>query len=108
RSGNQPRKSNQLVIADIKVDLDLKTVSRAGKEIKLTAKEFFLLEYLIRNKNRVVSRMDILENVWDIQFDLGTNVVDVYMAYLRKKIDKPFPQKLIHTVIGMGYMIKES
>lgn len=100
------QKSNQLEAGDLIVDLDRKTVHRAGQELKLTAKEFFLLTYLLRNKNRVVSRMDILENVWDIQFDLGTNVVDVYVNYLRKKIDKPFEEKLIRTVTGMGYMLE--
>jgi DNA-binding response OmpR family regulator len=99
--------SNLLSVADLEIDLDKKNVSRAGQEIKLTAKEFFLLEFLVRNKNRVVSRVDILENVWDIHFDLGTNVVDVYMNYLRNKIDKPFETKLIQTVVGMGYMLKE-
>jgi two-component system copper resistance phosphate regulon response regulator CusR len=98
--------SNHLSIADLVVDLDRKTVFRAKQEIKLTPKEFFLLTYLLRNKNRVVSRMEILENVWDIQFNMGTNVVDVYMNYLRKKIDKPFASKLIRTVVGMGYVIE--
>ena len=107
RNGKLGQKANQIQAGDIIIDLDLKSVTREGQEIKLTAKEFFLLEYLIKNKNRVVSRMDILENVWDIQFDLGTNVVDVYMAYLRKKIDKPFEKNMIQTVVGMGYMIKD-
>lgn len=97
---------NKLAAADLELDLDQKTVYRAGKELKLTPREFFLLEYLLRNKNRVVSRVDILENVWDIQFNIGTNVVDVYMNYLRNKVDKPFEQKLIQTVVGMGYIIK--
>lgn len=105
RSTDINHQSNLLFAGDLKVDLDRKTVHREGKEIKLTPKEFFLLNYLLRNKNRVVSRMDILENVWDIQFDLGTNVVDVYVNYLRKKVDKPFDQKLIKTVTGMGYML---
>jgi DNA-binding response OmpR family regulator len=98
--------ANLLQAADLLIDLDSKTVHRSGQAIKLTAKEFFLLEYLLRNKNRVVSRMDILEAVWDINFDLGTNVVDVYMNYLRNKVDKPFDQKLIQTVVGMGYILK--
>jgi DNA-binding response OmpR family regulator len=102
-----PPPANQLKVADLIVDLDAKTVNRAGKEIKLTAKEFFLLEYLMRNRNRVLSRMDILEKVWEINFDLGTNVVDVYMNYLRNKVDKPFETKLIQTVVGMGYVLKE-
>ncbi len=108
RTGTQPPPANLLKVSDLEINLDSKAVQRAGKPIKLTAKEFFLLEYLVRNKNRVMSRMDILESVWDINFDLGTNVVDVYMNYLRNKIDKPFDQKLIQTVVGMGYMLKEA
>lgn len=107
RSAGRERSSRQLAIADLVIDLDRKTVVRAGREIQLTPKEFFLLEYLVRNKHRVVSRANILENVWNVQFDMGTNVVDVYMNYLRKKIDKPFDRKLIHTVVGMGYMVRE-
>ncbi|MEM7371620.1 MAG: response regulator transcription factor [Bacteroidota bacterium] len=106
--GRKANPINQLAVADLILDLDLKTAIRAGQQIKLTAKEFYLLQYLIQNKNRVVNRMEILENVWNVHFDLGTNVVDVYMAYLRKKIDKPFGQKLIHTVVGMGYLLKAS
>lgn len=107
RQGSTHAQVNQLKAADLIMDLDQKIVKRAGQEIRLTPKEFFLLEYLLRNKNKVVSRLDILENVWDIQFDLGTNVVDVYMNYLRNKVDKPYEQKLIQTVVGMGYTIKE-
>jgi len=99
--------SNTLEVDDLKLDLDKKMVVRDGVEINLTAKEFNLLHYLLKNKGRVVSRVDILENVWDVSFDLGTNVIDVYMNYLRNKIDKPFKHKLIHTVIGMGYILKE-
>jgi len=88
------------------LDMDAKIVKRAGEEINLTSTEFRLLEYLLKNKNRVSSRIDILENVWDINFNMGTNVVDVYVNYLRNKIDKKFKTKLIHTVIGMGYIIK--
>ena len=73
----------------------------------MTAKEFQLLEYLMRNRNRVVSRADIAINVWDIDFDTNTNVIDVYINYLRNKIDKPFSQKLIQTQVGMGYVLKE-
>lgn len=100
--------TKQLQVADLEVDLDRKAVSRGDKPIKLTAKEFNLLEYLIRNKGRVVSRVDILENVWEVNFDMGTNVIDVYVSYLRNKIDKNFSPKLIHTVVGMGYVLKES
>ena len=82
-------------------------VRRAGNEIQLTSTEFRLLEFLLKNKNKVLSRIDILEKVWDINFNLGTNVVDVYVNYLRNKIDKDYSPKLIQTVIGMGYVIKD-
>ncbi len=97
-----------LSLADLEMDLNSKIVLRGEEEIRLTAREFNLLEYLLRNKGRVVSRVDILENVWEINFDPGTNVIDVYVNYLRKKIDKGHDQKLIHTVVGMGYVMKES
>lgn len=95
-----------LTIDDLELDLDAKIANRAGSEIKLTSTEFRLLEYLLKNKNRVLNRIDILENVWDINFNMGTNVVDVYVNYLRNKVDKKFETKLIHTVIGMGYILK--
>jgi two-component system, OmpR family, copper resistance phosphate regulon response regulator CusR len=96
-----------LAVANLTLDTEAKEVYREGKKIELTAREFRLLEFLLVNKNRVVSRTDILENVWDINHDLGTNVVDVYINYLRKKIDHAFDQPLIKTVVGMGYTIKE-
>jgi DNA-binding response OmpR family regulator len=99
--------TNLLQVADLVMDLDQKTVTRAGQELQLTLKEFLLLECLLRNKNRVLSRLDLLEKVWGIQFDTGTNVVDVYTNYLRNKVDKPFEHKLIQTVVGMGYVIRE-
>ncbi len=99
--------SHILRIADLEINLDSKEVTRAGNRISLTAKEFQLLEYLVRNKNRVVSRADIAGKVWDIGFDTGTNVIDVYINFLRKKIDKDYTVKLIHTQIGMGYIMKE-
>ncbi len=95
-------------IADLEVDSYRKTVHRAGKEILLTAKEFALLELLITNKNRVLSRSFIAEAVWGIDFNRGTNVIDVYINYLRTKVDKGFSSQLIHTVIGMGYTLKET
>ena len=88
------------------MDTDTKTVIRSGKKIDLTAKEFSLLEYLLKNKGRVISRVDIAEKVWEISFDTGTNVIDVYINFLRKKIDKDFSPKLIHTLVGMGYVLK--
>lgn len=98
---------NVLTVADLELDVDSKEVTRAGKSITLTAKEFQLLEYFMRNRNRVVSRADIAERVWELDFDTKTNVIDVYVNFLRKKIDKGFEPKLIHTQVGMGYMMKE-
>lgn len=93
--------------ADVVVNDYTKVVTRAGKQISLTSTEYKLLMLLIRNPRRVFSRMEILEQVWSVNFDLSTNVVDVYINYLRKKIDKDHDLKLIHTVIGMGYVLKE-
>ncbi|HRE38399.1 MAG TPA: response regulator transcription factor [Chitinophagaceae bacterium] len=92
---------------DLVMNLDSKQVTRKGQPIQLTAKEFQLLEYFLRNKNRVVSRADIALQVWDIDFDTRTNVIDVYVNYLRKKIDKGFDQPLIYTQVGMGYVLKD-
>jgi len=99
---------NLLKAEDLQMNLDSKQVTRANKPIALTAKEFQLLEYLLRNKNRVVSRADIAVNVWDVDFDTNTNVIDVYISYLRNKIDKQAEQKLIQTHVGMGYILKEN
>lgn len=96
-----------ITIADLQMNLSAKNVKRAGQEITLTATEYRLLQFLAVNKNKILSRIDILENVWDIDFNMGTNVVDVYVNYLRKKIDKPFSTNLIHTVVGLGYILKE-
>ena len=96
----------QLQIADLVMNLDSKEVRRSEKKIALTAKEFQLLEYLLRNKEKVVSRTDIAKNVWEIDFDTQTNVIDVYVNFLRKKLDKDFEPKLIHTQVGMGYILK--
>ena len=96
-----------LRVKDLEMNLITKVVERKGKEIKLTAQEFKLLEYLLKNKNRVMSRTAILENVWEVDFDLGTNVIDVYINYIRKKTEKGFSSRLIETVIGMGYVIKD-
>lgn len=99
--------ARKLKVSGLQMDTDAKEVLRDGKKIELTAREFRFLEYLMRNKNRVLSRVDILENVWDINHDLGTNVVEVYVNYLRKKIDNGFENQLIRTVVGMGYTIKD-
>ena len=96
-----------LKFADLEVNLDTKRISRAGQDIELTALEFRLLEYFLRNQGRVLSKNQIAENVWDVNFDKGTNYIEVYINYLRKKIDKNFDKKLIHTVFGMGYVLKE-
>jgi DNA-binding response OmpR family regulator len=99
---------NVLRASDLEINLESKEVKRGSIPVSLTAKEFQLLEYLMRNKNRVVSRADIAINVWDIDFDTNTNVIDVYINYLRNKVDKPFDQKLIQTQVGMGYILKEN
>lgn len=93
-------------IGNLKLNTFTKTTTREGNPIVLTATEYKLLEYFMKNANRVLSRMDILENVWGINFNMGTNVVDVYVNYLRKKIDKDFDNKMIHTLVGMGYVLK--
>jgi two-component system copper resistance phosphate regulon response regulator CusR len=99
---------NMLKVGDLEMNLDSKEVKRSDQKISLTAKEFQLLEYLMRNRNRVVSRADIAVSVWDIDFDTKTNVIDVYVNYLRNKVDKHFSTKLIHTQVGMGYILKET
>ncbi|MGX7689032.1 response regulator transcription factor [Flectobacillus sp. BAB-3569] len=95
-----------LKVADLELDLAQKLAFRGGRQIELTAKEYSLLEYLMRNRGRVISKVDIAENVWDINFDTGTNFIEVYINYLRNKVDKGFENKLIHTVVGMGYVLK--
>lgn len=107
RTSHAANGTQKLVVADLEMDTSGKIVSRAGKRLDLTAREYSLLEYLMINKGRVVSRVDIAEKVWDLDFDTSTNVIDVYINYLRKKIDKDHPQKLLHTVVGMGYMLRE-
>lgn len=97
-----------LRVADLELNVDSKIVKRNNTKIDLTAKEYSLLEFLMRNKGRVISRSEIAEKIWDITFDTGTNVIDVYINFLRKKIDKDFPVKLIHTHIGLGYVLKET
>lgn len=99
---------NVLKVGDLVINLDSKEVSRGGNGISLTAKEFQLLEYLVRNRNKVVSRADIALNVWDIDFDTKTNVIDVYVNFLRKKLDNDYDKKIIHTQVGVGYVLKEA
>jgi two-component system copper resistance phosphate regulon response regulator CusR len=98
---------NILRVSNLQLDIDKKIAVREEKTISLTAKEFSLLEYMMRNQGRVLSRVDIAEHVWNVTFDTGTNVVEVYVNILRKKIDKGFSTKLIHTRIGLGYVIQE-
>lgn len=100
-------RSNVYTIADLSLDSNTRTVTRAGKNIELTAKEFSLLEYMMRNKEVVLSREMIENNLWNYDYEGGTNVVDVYVGYLRKKMDTGFSKKLIHTVWGTGWVLKE-
>ncbi len=106
RGGLVSQTAQVLRFADIEVNMDAKTVHRAEKKIDLTVREFNLLVYLIRNQGRVISKAEIAEQVWEIDFDTGTNIIEVYVNYLRKKIDRDFPTKLIHTQFGMGYVLK--
>ena len=101
----QAREASTIEFEDIEMDLLKRTATRAGKKIKLTAKEFALLEYLLRHPNRVLSRTAIGEHVWDMNFEPESNVIDVYVSMLRRRVDKGFDRPLIHTVIGAGYML---
>jgi len=98
--------TEKIKVADLELNLQDKTATRSGQKIDLTATEYRLLKYLMTNARRLVSRMDMLEHVWGVDFNMNTKVVDVYVNYLRKKIDKDHEQKLIHTVVGMGYILK--
>lgn len=100
--------TNKIAIADMEIDLSNKMISRGGKNINLTAKEFALLVLLSRNKGKVISKQEILEKVWDLSFDTGTNTIEVYISFLRNKIDKPFGTRLIHTKPGFGYYVRET
>lgn len=99
--------SNILMLHDLAMDCDARTVVRSGKTINLSAKEFSILEYLLRNKGIVLSRDKIGQHIWSFDYEGGSNVVDVYIRYLRKKIDEGFDKKLIHTVRGAGYVLRE-
>jgi len=101
-----PAAEDKIEVEDMQIDFLNKTVTRDGVNINLTAKEFTLLVLLARNKGRVIPKQEILEKVWDLSFDTGTNTIEVYISFLRNKIDKPFPVKLIHTKPGFGYYIK--
>jgi DNA-binding response OmpR family regulator len=104
RTGNLSFQSTILKYADLELNNQTKTVSRSGNLISLTPKEFKLLEFMMQNNERVLSRTEIAEKVWDTHFDTGTNFIDVYINYLRKKIDKDFSTKLIHTRQGLGFI----
>jgi DNA-binding response OmpR family regulator len=98
--------SGILRLADLQMDLVSRKVSRGGQSLALTAREFALLEYFLRNPGRVITRTEIAQKVWETSFDSESNVIDVYVSFLRKKIDKGFPEKLIHTLVGVGYVLR--
>ena len=107
RRANQIEAHQVSTLADLTLNHENKEVYRQDEQIKLTATEFRLLEFLLRHKGRLKSRMEILEEVWGMDFDPGTNIIDVYINYLRNKIDKPFEKKLLHTQTGLGFILKE-
>ena len=106
KRSEMPAETDTIVVGDMSIDFLNKTVIRDGININLTAKEFTLLVLLARNKERVISKHEILEKVWDLSFETGTNTIEVYISFLRNKIDKPFEHKLIQTKPGFGYYIK--
>jgi DNA-binding response OmpR family regulator len=108
RLGSSFTDENKLRMADLEIDLEARIVMRNNTEIKLTSTEYRMLHYFMKNPRKIISRMDLLEHVWGVDFNMATNVVDVYVNYLRKKIDKDHEQKLLHTVIGMGYILKNA
>ncbi|MCK9409774.1 MAG: heavy metal response regulator transcription factor [Bacteroidetes bacterium] len=107
RKKGAERSATTLTIADLTLDLVARKVIRGGKVIDLTSKEFSLLEYFIRNKNKTLNRSTITEHIWNYNFDTGTNIIDVYINHLRTKIDGGFPDKLLHTIRGVGYVLKD-
>lgn len=107
RSRSVPVVAGVLKIADMEINLDAKTVSRSGIEIELRTKEYALLEYLAINKGKVIGRSELIEKVWGQSFDINSNVVDVYINFIRNKIDKDFIPQLIHTRVGLGYVLKD-
>lgn len=106
RSKKEEPEMEILIFADIEMNLYLKTFKRSNFLIELTPREFALMEYFIRNEGRIISKTEIAEKVWDLHFDTNTNVVEVYINYIRAKMDKPFERKLIHTVFGVGYVLR--
>lgn len=107
RKETKSKEESVLKFSNLEIDLRNKNVKRCGKLISLTAKEFLLLEFFMKNTGRVISKAELAENIWEITFDTGTNIIEVYVNYLRKKVDREFYPKLIHTVVGMGYVMKE-
>lgn len=108
RKKGAEKSATSLTIGDLTLDLVSHKAVRGGKMIDLTSKEFALLEYFIRNRNKTLNRSTITEHIWNYNFDTGTNIIDVYINHLRTKIDGGFAKKLIHTVRGVGYVMKES
>lgn len=107
RRGSSPYKTfKQLSYADVVMDLDSKEFFRGGQKITLTPREFALMEYFLRNPGRMISKQEISEQVWNLNFDTGTNVIEVYVNFLRKKIERGFSEKLIHTQFKTGYMLR--
>lgn len=104
---NHGSESSKLRFGDIELDLVQRKAMRGQVEVNLTAKEFSLLEYFLRNPGRPITRVEISEHVWDVNFDTNTNIIDVYINMLRKKIDTPFDKKMIHTMVGFGYILKD-
>jgi len=107
RSTGIKQSSSIIKVGDLELNMDTKKAKRENIEIVLTPKEFSLLEFMMLNKGRVLSKNEIAQKVWDLNFDTGTNTVEVYINFLRKKIDKDFASKMIHTQVGMGYVLKE-
>ena len=107
RQAKSPQEENILKFGDLMLDVNRRVVNRDGRNVVLTAKEFALLEYFLRNPGKVISRAELARNIWKVDFDTGTNMVEVYVNYLRKKIDKGFDSRLIHTQFGMGYILKK-
>jgi two-component system copper resistance phosphate regulon response regulator CusR len=107
RGKEGPSTKASLLFGDTEMNFNTKEFFRQGKKIELTPKEFALMEYFIRHQGRAISKAEIADKVWDINFETSSNVVEVYINYLRNKVDKPFERKLIHTVFGVGYILKE-
>jgi DNA-binding response OmpR family regulator len=104
---HKDKKNTTLSVGDLEMDTITREVQRGGKTIELTSKEYSILEYFLRNKNRVLTKSQIAEHVWNYDFEYNSNIVEVYVRYLRRKMDEEFENKLIHTIRGGGYVIKD-